>query len=63
MTNDISVYTQDADKQVDSYLNGNITEFKVWLRTTKRCNIPLAIIALCNAGLDGAEIVYQYLVD
>ena len=62
MANDISVYTTEADVQVESYLNGNISDFRQWLKVTERCNIPLAIIALCNADLDGAEIVYQYLV-
>jgi hypothetical protein len=61
MTNYAKYHVTKIEDMVTSYKNGNIADFKAWLKTTRRKNIPLAIDALNSLGDDGIDIVYRIL--
>lgn len=56
-----------VEEMVETYLNGNISDFKKWLKKTRKSNIPI-VIELLNTyserlrdGRSGSEIVYRLL--
>ena len=56
-----------VEEMVESYINGNISSFKKWLRKTKKSNIPIVIELLDNYPKKyligtGAETVYRLLI-
>ena len=49
------------EEMVMTYINGNRSDFKQWLKKTKKSNIPLVIDALNSMNEDGVDVVYRYL--
>lgn len=50
-----------VEEMAESYLNGNISDFKNWIKKTNKINIVLTIALFNNIGKDGIDIVYRYL--
>lgn len=54
-------------EMVESYINGNISDFRKWLKKTKKNNIPIVIEILdsysenLRGGKNGSLIVYNLL--
>lgn len=63
--------TKVIEEMVETYLNGNISDFKKWLKKTNKSNVILALQILGDyyyqenqrIGYEkAARIIYQYLV-
>ncbi len=54
-----------VEEMVETYLNGNISDFKRWLKKTSKKNIVIAIEILNVSAHSntGSEIVYKLLND
>lgn len=53
-----------VEETVGSYLNGNISDFKRWLKKTSKSNVVAAVEILNGLntyGRTGSEIVYRLL--
>ena len=53
-----------TEEMVETYLNGNISDFKKWLKKTSKSNVVMAVEILNSLnphGRTGSEIVYRLL--
>lgn len=53
-----------VEEMVETYLNGNISDFKKWLKKTTKSNVVVAVEILNSLntyGKTGSQIVYRLL--